>query len=623
MNALFGLIGDNACASQFAGAATLMTSLTGQETRALVEQSNCRIGAIGFGHVDAERASVAVMASATVGAVGRVMRDGRAMDAPDLAAAWRAGGVRALTGLEGSHHLLVLDHTTATAHIFADALGTTPLYYASEAGRLAFGPSQRGVLALLGREPRISRAGALRFLMDRYPSGTDCMLEGIRRLGPGERLAFSLAEGRVAVQRDWDLKFDHEITAPAAAAECLYEAALQSHREMFQELDEGKDYRMFLTGGLDSRGILGFADQLGCKPAETITWGGRDGLADSDPDIARSLAGSVGVAHRFIRIDPEDWCRHAPGWALTSELASDNANSFASSPDMFQRIAGADTAFFVVGDQMLGAGPLPGSIDQAIDNVMRTALRGPDTALAALLKTESRVALERQFDADMQKLAARCPSQDFKDIQDYLFFHNYINRWILAPGNFKFPMVPVRRPLMTLRMVDACARLAPLQRVDKRAYVGMVERHFPALARFPLTSRDAGVDWAGALRNSEHFRTVVRDLVAPERLEALPIGADLDMDAVSAFVRAFFTGTDAVNARPGGRVYRMLYDTRRVLSRNRVLARAASWVQPLVMHATGLRQAERQGQAHRVLMRLALLSLFNQRISSVAPGTSR
>jgi len=375
---------------------------------------------------------------------------------------------------------------------------------------------------------------------------------------------------------------------------------------------------MFLTGGLDSRGILGFAEQLGCKPAETITWGGREGLSDSDPDIAGHLAASVGVAHRFIRIDPEDWCRYAPDWAVASELATDNANSFASPPDMFQKIAGTETAFFVVGDQMLGAGPLPASADQAVANVMRTALRGPDTALAALLKTESRAALERQFDADMQKLVARCPSQDLKDVQDYLFFHNYINRWILAPGNFKFPMVSVRRPLMTLRMVDACARLAPLQRVDKRAYVGMLERHFPALARFPLTSRDAGVDWTEALRNSKHLRAFVRDLVAPERLEALPIGADLDMDALSAFIDTFFSGTGAGVARPGGRVYRMLYDTRRVVSRNRVLARAASWVQPLVVRATGLRQAARQRQSHQVLMRLALLSLFNQRINAAA-----
>ena len=62
-----------------------------------------------------------------------------------------------MTGLEGSHQLLVIDHAKGIAHLIVDALGTTPLYYANEAGRLAFAPTQRGVLALTGRPARLSR----------------------------------------------------------------------------------------------------------------------------------------------------------------------------------------------------------------------------------------------------------------------------------------------------------------------------------------------------------------------------------------------------------------------------------------------------------------------------------
>lgn len=612
MTILFGLTGPTPSPEQLKRVAASLVH--GNQWRGVVLSA---ADGLTLGGVRPEREPAALSiqrdANLQVAVAGELTHDGVRLDAVRAADRYRRDGLTALTGGEGSHVVAIHDEIAGELTLFADPLGTTPLCYGTDGGRLAFGPEAKSVLALLNQPAILSRDNTLQFLMNRYLIGSKTLFAGVHRLGPGELLRFNTATGKITIQRYWDLAFQATIHSANEAADSLYHVLLDSHQTLFDELTPNDEYQMFLTGGMDSRGILAFAGQLGVPPARALTWGAHDGLEGSDPVIARRIAEDLGVPFEFCPVDGEAWVNHARRWAWIGELLSDNANSYATSADYFSRWGSDRARFLVLGDQMFGAGPLPGSIAEAVDNVLHTALRSPSSILSRLLKTDSHQHLLAGFDTEVRELIAGGPNSEPKDIQDYLFFHTYIARWILAPGNFKLPVLPVQRPLMTLPVIDKVRQFAPLRRVDKTVYVDMLKTRFSHLLRHPVTSSDAGVNWARLTRTGLALRPALQTLTTPERLAALPIAEDLDLDRTSAFLRSFFA--ESANwEQQRGRWRRTLYDLRRMVSRSHALGRMASRIQPLVMRLTGLKRAEQGTHPHQLVMRLALLSILQEGI---------
>ncbi|RTR05350.1 hypothetical protein [Halomonas nitroreducens] len=540
---------------------------------------------------------------------GSVILEGRCCDARTLVERYLQRGLDGLLRGEGSHAIVLWDVRQGSLWLFTDPIGSVPLCYAWRHGRLAFAPEAKAVLRLLGETARLDRQSTLQFLMNRYLIGNRTMFEGITRLGPGELLHCQPASGLLERRRYWDLRFESRIQTQNEAVETLDAALACSHRRMLDDLGDHDRYQLFLTGGLDSRGILAYTHRLGHLPARALTWAARDDLPLSDPDLARRLAGAYGVDFDVCRLDGNRWVDHARDWCRISELLCDNASSFASHLQAFDAWQAHQGRFVVLGDQAFGAGPLPGGHDEAIDNILRQARQAARDPLPHLLAASALQETRQCFAGELEALIAAGPNDDPKDIQDYLYFHTYIARWILAPGNFKSPMFSVRRPMLTIGVMEAVSRLAPLWRVDKAAYVALLRQRFPELGAIPVTAVDAGIDWAGLMRQASPLRQALLPRLDPERLAGLPLAEDIDADGLRRFVASFFAGPSVAGDR-GSPWQRHLYDLRRRISRSPRLARSVRRIQPLVMRLTGLQAQQRAMAHHQVLMRLALLTLL-------------
>lgn len=536
-------------------------------------------------------------------------------------------GLTALLSRDGTYGLLLHDQAAARIHLFTDPLCTSPLCYGLDSGRLAFGPDPFSVLRLLERRARMPRAMALQFLVNRYGIGDDCMLEGVRRLAPGERLEFDLRTGELRTERYWDLRYQSDLHRPEDAVALLDETLRASHQRMFDELGSANsgDYRIFLTGGMDSRGILAYAADLGCLPDLSLTWGARGDLPGSDPVIAGRLAEQLGADYAFVEVDGQGWADHAPRWAEISALASDNGNSFATALCHMDSWGCGEVGFVVLGDELFGAGPMPSGEAEVIDNVMRTSMRGHGSVLTQILGQSAATEALGAFDDRIANVLARCPHTELKDRQDYLFFHTYIARWILAPGNFKEPVYEARRPLMSLEVVDAVLRLAPLLRVDKTAFVQLMRRRFPDLLRQPLTASDSGVDWAAVCRGPGPVAELLPSLLAPNQLNRLPIAGDLDQPGLMALFQGLLVNTAprTTRAPEAARMRRRVYDLRRKISRSPLLARAVSRLQPMVLSLLGQAKRESQVRIHQLLLRLAMLVLLQDAIDAHNAGLGK
>lgn len=539
---------------------------------------------------------------------------GRRVDASGIDALLQRGGWSSLADADGNHVLLVLDRERGTLELQTDPLGTIPLCYGENEQGFAFGPEAKIVLSLLGQEADIDPVSARQFLVNRYLLGERLMLAGVRRLPPGHRLTCRLDDRRLQLQRIWDLHYRHRVHCPREAEQLLHDVLQTSHEQMLGELQDGGSYQMFLTGGLDSRGVLGYARSLDRLPSLAVTWGADRSVPVSDAQLASRLAEMTGTPWAFAQIDADGWCRHAAEWARISELDTDNASSYATGAQWLSAWGSHEAGFVVLGDQMIGAGAIPADAGQAADNILRGARQALAGPVRAVLGAEAHADAARQFEGQITRLIESSASDHPKDIQDYLYFHTYIARWILASGNFKSPLFNVRRPLMTRAVMDVASTFTPALRVDKSVYVRLMRHRFPDLMAVPKAAGDSNVQWRQALRTSPVLADRVRDGITRLLEDGSPLQDDLAADRLLAFTAAFFAAPDAGTSHlPGGdRLRRFAYDLRGSFGRLPSMDGLMRAVQPMVKRLLGVTSQESAAARHQVLMRLALLGLLQK-----------
>ena len=252
----------------------------------------------------------------------------RAVNAETVGELYLDRGVEGLAGLDGSFVLMVLDRSQEKLIILTDRTGSIPVVHARGSEGIAFGPEAKALFGLAGLVPRLSGDSSVSFLNLGYPIGNRTIFEGVDQLPPGSFLEIDLRGDRVDIGRWWDLRFAPQTGMRRDdAVVALDQAMVAAHRLVLA--DTPKRTHLLLTGGFDSRAVLGYLEALSAPPAAALTWGVEEALPGSDPAIARAVAEGAGVPHRFLHYGADDFTREADRWAWVCELSSDNMGNYA------------------------------------------------------------------------------------------------------------------------------------------------------------------------------------------------------------------------------------------------------------------------------------------------------
>ena len=210
-----------------------------------------------------------------------------------------------LPHLQGMFAFALWDARQKRLLLARDRLGIKPLYYTRAGRELFFASEAKSILANADFPRRVNRAGVERLLTYLYLPGADTLMEGIERLPPGHWLGWQ--NGEVRIEPYWQVKLDaaRAISESEAVAEFRrrFEEAVESH--LVSDVPVGA----FLSGGLDSAGVVAQAVRLGQRPT-TFTVG-FTGARDERP-IARRLAEQFGTEHHETEIDPAQFVHDLP-----------------------------------------------------------------------------------------------------------------------------------------------------------------------------------------------------------------------------------------------------------------------------------------------------------------------
>ncbi len=217
-------------------------------------------------------------------------------------------GERCVERLSGMFAFGIWDERKGRLLLARDRLGIKPLYYAVTRDELLFASEIKAILAA-GLAPELNDEVLPEYLATRFVSGAETLFRGVKRLEAGRTLLWS-REGGLRERRYWSIPpvaADDGQTFEQRATDLRSRLgdAVKSH--LMSDVPLG----LFLSGGMDSSGLLGLMAPLVREPVRTFAVGFAEREAD-ELAYARLAAESAGAIHREIVVTPDQFFQALP-----------------------------------------------------------------------------------------------------------------------------------------------------------------------------------------------------------------------------------------------------------------------------------------------------------------------
>ena len=201
-------------------------------------------------------------------------------------------GLGLLDRLEGMFAFALWDDTRQELLLVRDRVGIKPLYWHYDGQRLGFGSELKAIVTHPEVRREVDWQAVSDYLVHRFIPQPRTIWKNIQKLGPGQFLRYSFAEGAPEVKTYWQLKPGQKQVAQAEAVEQAREMLQQSVKE---QLMADVPLGVFLSGGYDSSALVMHMADLGVDIQSFAI--GFEGWKKSEHGFAREVADTFGTQH--------------------------------------------------------------------------------------------------------------------------------------------------------------------------------------------------------------------------------------------------------------------------------------------------------------------------------------
>ncbi len=226
-------------------------------------------------------------------------------DTEVILAAYRRWGVDCLKRLDGMFAFALFDRDKRELFLARDRFGVKPLFTAALSdGSIAFASELKGLLTnpLLRRQVNPQAIEA--YMTWGYVPDTHSILAGVEKLPAGHFWLIKQGQAPGRPQRWWDIDFTQRVSGSEKdlSAELLelLRAGVQSR--MVSDVPLGA----FLSGGVDSSGVVALMSEASGKPVQTCSIG-FDVAAYDETNYARRVAAKFGADHSERIVGHDDF----------------------------------------------------------------------------------------------------------------------------------------------------------------------------------------------------------------------------------------------------------------------------------------------------------------------------
>jgi asparagine synthase (glutamine-hydrolysing) len=216
-------------------------------------------------------------------------------------------GIDFVRKLNGIFAFALWDARREVMHLARDRYGVKPLYYAAQGERVLFASEIKALLCDGKVERDIDPDALLTYTRFRYSPEPLTLFKHVKKVPPGHVL--TIQSGGVTEKAFYSIEFREKTNSRSEAdwAKDLRETLVRAvKRQMISDVPVG----LFLSGGVDSGGLLAIASTFNAEPLKTFTIGFRreDQRFEGQPDdvgYARELARTFKTDHREIILEPK------------------------------------------------------------------------------------------------------------------------------------------------------------------------------------------------------------------------------------------------------------------------------------------------------------------------------
>jgi asparagine synthase (glutamine-hydrolysing) len=202
--------------------------------------------------------------------------------------------------LRGMFAAAFWDESSRRLVLARDRMGIKPLYYHERQGEVYFGSELKAILLHPEIERALDPVGLDHYLSLNYVPGPYTLVEGIRKLPPGNYLQWR--DGKISIEPYWKLEFrpDERLDFGAAKEELdqLLRSAVREH--LISDVPLG----VWSSGGLDSTTILHYAAEASPAKLKTFSVSFR-GRTFDESAYFREVASRYGTDHHEFDLNPE------------------------------------------------------------------------------------------------------------------------------------------------------------------------------------------------------------------------------------------------------------------------------------------------------------------------------
>jgi asparagine synthase (glutamine-hydrolysing) len=186
-----------------------------------------------------------------------------------------------------------------------DRMRSVPLFYYHGPNELAIAASGQQLAERFSRP--MSVRTQLEFLLLPYVMGSETLYDGVEQLQSGELLHFqSSPSAQPARGRYYRFYPDNPSSAHADKLSEELAGVIQRMFERCRDGLSGKRVVVPLSGGLDSRLVVGMLKRVGVENCVCFTYGDEGA---KEVEISRLVAEALGYEWRYIRYTPEVWAK--------------------------------------------------------------------------------------------------------------------------------------------------------------------------------------------------------------------------------------------------------------------------------------------------------------------------
>ncbi|MEZ4387907.1 MAG: hypothetical protein R3D98_10105 [Candidatus Krumholzibacteriia bacterium] len=447
-------------------------------------------------------------------------RTGRHLDAAGLAAALAAEGDQVLDRLEGAFCALELDRARGRGRLFNDRLGTLALYWHHHGDLFAVAP-RLGLLPEGVRAAGLNPGAVVNFLSIGHFLGPNTPWKAANHLTPATIVAFDLTTGELTQRRYWNLRYEADTQSSTDELCRRLGEAIQESTALLTAPTEGKA-GIFLSGGWDSRSLLGAAIATGRPPALAITNGVSDEIPGADTWLAKRMARDLGLDFRFCRRDPEigpaAWLDGLHKGEITTANNPENFGQHHLPADYF-----GDLAYMLKGDVTWGSGAPALTEEQSVAKIVPYPLAD---RVKGVLQPDLRHQADTLYREQIDSVVRHCQNDGWTERRDYLWQMGGINRYILGLGISDEEHIQVRRPLLAGKVFEVYTTVPRHLRCHKNLFIERIQRFYPRLFAYGRNH----------VSNIAHYYHYMAPYVREVALAHLDAGHDLDghLDAAAA-----------------------------------------------------------------------------------------